>query len=730
MRSLWPSVLAMMTALVFSHTSYSQEAPPVMYPQWAGAYLGVNAGGAMPLHRSEHLQAIFTLRPPIYDLYPSSDIRPGDTFGAQAGYNWQFGRLVYGVETDFNYIDGQAPKNGFILAPSINDKKHEEKIYGYNLNYSPSSNFFGSLRGRFGYTIGSALIYGTGGIALGGTRGPATLTPFGERIFPSHDAKGSGSRRMKYILGGGIEYPLLPDMSLRFEYFYLNQALNGQFFVSNDYGDKSVYWSKVRQDSHILRLGVNHLFGLENNVPGTKIEKNDNGEEIKNEIYSVHGVTTTSLQGFSPFNARYSGQYSFTPNGQVRSGTISDVFMGVRLWQGASAFVNPELNQGYGPENTVGAANYVNGSTTRIGSGAPYLRFQRYFIRQIVGLDGSVEADSQDAAAASELLETTIGQVAGKVDKNRLTFTFGKMSVQDIFDDNIYAHDPTKDFMNYAFVTFGAFDYAQNKWGYTNGAAMEWRQDWWTARSGVYQLAQIPGGLTIEPVLLRQFMAVSELETRYSILTQPGVLKFLFFSDNGYFSKFDNVINYAFLQSSYPPNVQTPSLWTRGQKNGLAINFAQQLSPGIGAFFRAGINNGRYQTIGYTDVNQSISAGLSFDGQLWDRPDDKIGIAAAASGISGSYQRYLKLGGIGAFVGDGSSQTGNSLNYYLPGAPGSPAGSGRLSYAPETVFESFYRRALTEWLQATLDYQLIANPGYNTARGPVSFFGLRIRAEF
>jgi high affinity Mn2+ porin len=716
------------------------ETPTAVYPaahllssptaSWAGAYLGINAGGALPIHTSEHLQAIFTLRPPIYDLHPPSGLRAGESFGAQAGYNWQKGSFVYGLETDFNYLGGQSGRSAFFLAPSINQTHHDGEVYGYSLNYSPSSTFFGSLRGRIGFALGNTLIYGTGGVAVGGTRGPATLTPIGDKIYQSHDAKGSGSRRMKYILGGGLEHPLSDDTSLRFEYFYLNQALNGQFFVSNEANDKSVYWSKVRDDSHVFRVGLNHMFGDENTLPGTKKIKKENDAEIKEEIYSVHGVTTTATQGFSPFNAKYSGINSFSPSGQVRSGTIADVFMGIRLWEGGSAFVNPELNQGYGPQNTIGAANYVNGSTTRIGSGAPYMRYQRYFIRQVIGLGGTQEADRQDSAAASEQLEATIGQIAGKVDKNRLTLTVGKMSVQDIFDDNLYSHDPTKDFLNYAFITFGAFDYAQNRWGYTDGAAAEWRNDWWTARSGVYQLSQTPGGLNIEPVLLRQFMAVSELEGRYELAGQPGVMKFLFFSDNGYFSTFNNAINYAFAQNNYPPNTQNSSLWTRGQKNGAAVNIAQQISPGIGLFFRAGLNDGHYQTIGYTDANQSISGGVVLDGLLWERPDDKIGIAAAASGISSDFQRYLQLGGTGAFVGDGSPKVGNSLSYYLPGASGSPTGALRLSYAPETVMEGFYKRVITEWLEATIDYQLIINPGYNTARGPVNFFGFRLRSEF
>lgn len=691
-------------------------------PSWAGAYIGLNAGGAIPLYRGEHLQPIFSRTPPVYDLFPPSGRRSGVSFGAQAGYNWQIGRLVYGIETDINLLDGQNPRNGIFFTPKP-QAPHE--IIGYNLNYEQGSAFFASLRGRLGLSLDHTLVYLTGGVALGGTRGAARLDYHDPKEAKAFSAKASGSRDFKYVIGAGAEHPLSEDTSVRLEYFFLNQGLNGQFFPDTK---ETLYWSKTRDENHIVRLGLNHHFGVENRVPGAPVSKNEDGEDVTEEIYSIHGVSTTAVQGFSPFKADYTGKQSFSPNGQVRSGTLSDVFMGVRLWEGASAFVNPEINQGYGPQNTVGAANYVNGSTTRIGTGAPYLRLQRYFMRQIVGLGGRSEEDTQDAAAASEQLESTLAQVAGKVDHDRVTFTVGKMSVQDIFDDNEYAHDPTRDFLNFAFITLGAFDYAANAWGYTDGAAVEWRQKWWTARSGVFQLAEKPGAIKIEPVLFRQFMAVSELEARYELVGQPGVIKFLLFSDNGYFSKFDDVINAALVGQSFPPNVS--NLQRRGQKNGFGVNLAQKIAPGIGVFARGGMNDGRYQTINYTDVNQSISAGVVFDGDLWERPADRIGVAAAASGISGSFARYLQMGGLGAFIGDGGVGSGSSFHYYLPGRPGSPTGAGRLSYAPETVFESFYRCGVTDWLEASIDHQLIINPGYNTARGPVNFFGFRLRSAF
>lgn len=698
------------------------DAPTV----WAGAYLGVNLGAAIPLYSGERLQAIEATRGEAFDLFPDGRTRTGVTVGAQAGYNWQIGRLVYGLETELNLLDGQGGKSGVYSAPS---SYLERKTFGYELNYQQNANFFASLRGRLGVTLDRALIYATGGLALGGVRGPASMRLFGERNSRAYDARASGSKQMKFILGAGVEYPLLPDTSARAEYLFLNQGPNAQIFANDSDG---LFISKNRAENHIVRVGLNHMFGAENRF-GTNATEAGGGAHSKEggdgeEIYSVHGVTTTAVQGYPPFSAAYSGRYSFTPRGQVRSGTISDVFMGLRLWEGASAFVNPEINQGYGPQNTVGAANYVNGSTTRVGIASPYLRLQRYFLRQHIGLGGGRQVDESETGAESEVLESEMAQIAGKVDHDRLTFTIGKMSVQDIFDDNVYTHDPTKDFLNYAFLTEGAFDYAANAWGYTDGAVAEWRQNWWTVRAGVYQLAQTPGSVKIEPEIFRQFMAVSELEARYDLLEQPGVLKFLFFSNNGYFSKFDDDIAFAFARNSFPPSVG--SVRKRGQKNGFGVNLAQQLAPGVGFFLRGGMNDGRYETIDYTDINASLAGGVVFDGELWNRPDDRIGVAAGASAISNGFLRYLQLGGIGSFVGDGSRISGSLPRYYLPGEPGSPTGAGRLSYGRENVIETYYDYAVTDWLETTLDYQFLVNPGYNTVRGPVNLFALRVRAAF
>lgn len=670
------------------------DAPAARTPSpWDGLYIGANFGAAAPLHVGEVFRPVYDLRSATF--YPNSKERAGLSFGLQGGYNWSLDRLVYGFEADFSFLGGRGGANDFSLAPVLYDRRH---VYGYTLSSNTPATFFGSLRGRLGVSLGDSLAYLTGGVAAGGVRGPASLEfiePDGKHTL---NASASGSKQMKYIFGAGVERRFSDATSAKIEALFLNQGLNTQYF---DGGGRGSYASTIRNENLVARVGVNHLFGAENRVSATTATDSSTAES--EELYSFHGVSTSAVQGYPAFDAQYRGKNSFRSHGQTRSGTTADLFLGMRLWEGAGAYVNPEVNQGFGLENTVGAASYVNAMTTRVGSAAPYLRMQRFFVRQTIGLGGDTQADG-GLGGSSEMLEATAGQIARKVDRDRITITVGKYSVQDIFDANIYAHDPTEDFMNYAFTTLGTFDYAADAWGYSHGVTAELKKDWWTVRGGVFQLSQFPGRTKLDPVLFRQIMGVVEVEGRYELLGQPGALKFLGFCDNGLFARFDEAASFA-AATGTPPNLAPFRM--RRQKNGVGLNLAQQIQPGIGLFLRAGVNDGRYETVDYTDINRTLAGGLVFSGDLWGRENDKIGVGASISGISGSYIRYLALGGTGAFIGDGA-----------------------LTYGPEKNIEVFYNWGVLDWLEATLDYQYFANPGFNVSRGPVDLFALRVRAAF
>ncbi|WP_246657097.1 carbohydrate porin [Methylocystis sp. B8] len=700
-----------------SSSARAEDASPPLF-NWAGLYMGASLGGGFPLHPGERLQAASGFGSPIFDLYPPSATRPGVTVGAQAGYNWQKGHWVWGFETDLSLLDGRRGPTGIYLAsPAYPPPPF------FSLASNSSANFFASIRGRVGYAWDRSLIYFTGGVAAGGARGPATLTLGAGGPDAIFYAPWSQSSRMKYAIGAGFEYAFADNWSARAEYLFLNQSLNTQLF---DNGADFTYVSRVRNENHLLRFGLNFHFGEDNRIPGEieygRPQTGRNGHHGGNgqnsgkdesadahdapELYSVHAQTTHVVQAYPRFRALYDGPNSFPSGGKANEGSTTNLFLGLRLWEGGAAYLNPEVDQGYGLANSVGAAAYVNSAVAKVGRAAPYMRFQRYFLRQIIGLneDGAKERDS-DTGSRSEVLESTQNQISGKVDKDRIIITLGKFAVGDVFDDNIYAHDPTTGFLNFAFNTMGAFDYAADAWGYTYGLAVEWKQDWWTARGGVFQLPTIPNGLDIEPQIFRQFMGVVEFEARYEVFNQPGAIKFLAYGDNGYISKIDNVIRYAYLANDFPPRVDTAR--GRAVKTGGGINIKQQIAPHLGFFLRASMTDGRYETVAYTDVDRQLSMGVVAGGALWGRDDDEIGVAGALGGLHGDRVRYFELGGTSVYIGDGA-----------------------LSYAGEKNMEAYYKIGFGKDMDATLDYQLLVNPAHNSARGPINVFGLRLRAAF
>jgi len=141
---------------------------------------------------------------------------------------------------------------------------------------------------------------------------------------------------------------------------------------------------------------------------------------------------------------------------------------------------------------------------------------------------------------------------------------------------------------------------------------------------------------------------------------------------------------------------------------GVSLDLQQDLGAGFGLFARAGWAGGNVEPYEFTDVDRTVSGGVSTSGKRWGRPDDALAIGAVVNGISKIHQAYFSDGGLGILIGDGR----------LP-HPGT-----------ENILETYYDLALTHVLRLTLDYQFVDNPAYNTDRGPASILAARLHAQF
>ncbi|WP_024881778.1 carbohydrate porin [Methylosinus sp. LW3] len=685
---------------------------------WAGFYFGVSLGAGVPLHRTERFRSVSAFDSILFDLYPQGRERPGPTFGAQAGYNWQYGNWVYGIETELSFLDGRRGPIGAFPAPPVYWLRG---VGSYTLTADPSGAYFGSLRGRLGFAVDRMLFYATGGVASGGWRGASTLTLNGGAPGNVFTSGLSASSRTKYLFGAGVEYALASNWSARAEYLFLNQSHNSEVF---DNGSAFDYASQRWAESHILRFGMSYRFGDMNltaepdehsisaderddpkankkskkKSAGSEREKDEKPADTP-EQYSVHGQITGVVQGYPKFRALYSGTNSLAPSGgQARATVSATAFLGLRLWQGGEVYVDPEIDEGYGLSSTLGIAGFPSAEAYKVGHARPYLRFQKYFLRQTIGLGGE-----------SEKIEAGQNQLANSVDTNRLTLTIGKYSVVDIFDDNKYAHDGRSGFLNWSVLDMGAFDYAADSWGYTHGATAEWKQDWWTARAGVFQTSLIPNGEpngeAIEPALFRQFMPVVEFEARHSLLLgQEAKIKFLGYGDLAYLGKYDEAVALGLLSGN------TPDITADRKKRfkaGAGLNIEQPLADDLGLFLRASMANGRYESMEFTEIERSLSAGAVLTGGGWGRSKDAIGVAGVVNGISGSHIRYLANGGSGILLGDGA-----------------------LTYDGEHILETYYKFNIQDGVHLTANYQFVHNPAYNRDRGSVSIFAVRLHGEF
>jgi high affinity Mn2+ porin len=597
--------------------------------------------------------------------------------GVQTGYNYMLSnRVVIGVEADASFpafpnVDGFSTSgstsfNSPVIGPAT---------------LSETALSFGTVRGRIGYAPGNWLFYATGGFAWTYDRQTLTQVPSGSSETPL-------LWRFGWVAGAGVEVPIAPNWTAKAEYLwtgYPATSVNYPFLgqrISSDFSLQE------------LRLGLNYHFG-----PTQTSAIAASSFAPLADIVAFHEQATFVDQGYPSFRSPYAGTNSLSGGGQNRETFDLTLFAGVKLWQGAEFWANPEIDQGFGLNNTHGTAGFLSGESYKLGSADPYARIQRAFLRQTINLGGEVEKVDAD-----------INQFAGSRSSDRLVLTVGRFAVNDIFDTNKYANNPKTDFLNWSLINAGTFDYAGDGWGYTYGAAAEWYQGRWTLRAGVFDLSATPAG-GVSPTSdgldssFQQFQMVAEIEERHELWGQPGKIKLTGFLSRGSAGQFSDAVALA-QATGLPADINAVRSYT--SRPGISINLEQQVTDSLGVFARAGWADGNIEPWDFTDIDRTISGGISLSGKSWGRPDDTVGVAGVINGITSVHVAFLNAGGLGILIGDGQL-----TNYGL-----------------EKIFEAYYSYALTPSTRLSLDYQFVSNPGYNADRGPVNAFAARYHWQF
>lgn len=415
--------------------------------------------------------------------------------------------------------------------------------------------------------------------------------------------------------------------------------------------------------------------------------------------FAWHAQTTVVWQAKPAFHAAYSGPNSLSPREERAYSLTATADLGLRLWPGAQLHLNPEAAKGEPLSRLTGAGGLSNGELARTSGPEVSSYRARLFLLQ-----------RWNAGGDAETLEADFNEIGGTASAQRWTLVAGMFSLLDYFDPNPYAKDPRSQFLNWAFMTYGAWDYAADSRGYTHAALLEYRTPTWAVRAARAAVPAESNGLTLDANLARRFGDQVEIESVLPLALPAGPLRAsaLWFRNQAVMGSYAEA-----LARGGTPDVG--QVRREQSKSGWGLTLLAPLAEDSGLFLRLSANDGGTETYAFTEIDRQTALGGQFTGRAWGRGADRWGLALAANELSVPHRDYLAAGGQGFFLGDGA-----------------------LHYAPERVFEAWYRWALPEGrtragqMQSALSlgWQHIANPGYNQDRGPVQVYSLRWHSEF
>ena len=418
-------------------------------------------------------------------------------------------------------------------------------------------------------------------------------------------------------------------------------------------------------------------------------------------IYWISGQANIIFQGRPAFHSLYEGPNSFRNSAEYKTSMIGTLYLAARrsrsIRYNTDFIYDEEAAGGRGLSEALGLAGFTNLDVVRnpnLGS-VPYTA--RYEIHQVIGL--TEETTSQDASPFTSL--------APSVPARRIEFRAGKMTLPDFFDINSVGSDSHLQFMNWTIDNNGAWDYAADTRGYTVGGMAEYDDRVWSIRYGLFAMPTVANGIALDWAFSRAHGQNGEFELRRGwIAHQKGVSRLLFFANRAHMGTYREAVD-AFLDGQDPTPSITKHAHYSALKYGFGYNTEQAITADLRVFGRFGWNEGQHESYAYTEVDQTVSAGMDYAGTSWHRPVDKVAIAFVSNAIKSDHREYLKLGGLGFLLGDGN-----------------------LNYGRENIVEGYYNWHAWRGLFYALDVQHIDNPGYNRDRGPAWVGSVRAHVDF
>jgi high affinity Mn2+ porin len=412
------------------------------------------------------------------------------------------------------------------------------------------------------------------------------------------------------------------------------------------------------------------------------------------ERWNLYYQATSIGQYHGTFNSPYEGPFSLQDYPERDASLTTTLFFALRLDQNSVLVFDPEIAGGRGFSGVNGLANSSNGELPRVASAEPKPYIARLFVAHDFALGD-----------AREEVESDENQLGGQRPVDRYTVTVGRFSLTDYFDNNAYSHDPRSQFMGWAVMYNGAWDYAADVRGYTWGWVHELHLKHCSFRYATAFEPKVANGSQFDRRILVNQGNVFEAEYRYSLGAHPGTVRLLNYENHADAGTYADSIRLAQQTGTVPDITLTRRNGTL--KYGFGVNAEQEITAVLGVFGRLGWNDGKTESFAFTAIDRLATGGVSIKGTRWHRPFDCLATEVTVGGLSAVHAEYLALGGHDFLIGDG-----------------------HLQYGPETISETYYRARLFPGFFASFDLQHVANPAYNEARGPVWIESIRLHMEY
>ncbi len=221
-------------------------APVFLAYNWTGFYVGAHAGAAfVQRNRGVDVNTYNTVAGDAASL----GAKTAFIGGLQVGYNHQFSNFVLGVEADISYLGYRSRAS---TPASI-------ALFGGDTIYQAKADWLGTARLRAGVAIDRALIYVTGGLAYSDLKysvvDACIVAPCGGATINA-----SGRPDWGWVLGGGLEYAITNNWTVKGEYLYASFRGRTVSAAAGPGAGGTFNFRFGRTDMHIARLGVNYKF--------------------------------------------------------------------------------------------------------------------------------------------------------------------------------------------------------------------------------------------------------------------------------------------------------------------------------------------------------------------------------------------------------------------------------------------------------------------------------------